>query len=174
MLASKQVLPEPTFGPRRRPHPLPATSPDLELDVAPRLRVLIAQLSRRLRPTKAAVEAGLTPTRSVVLQTVSRRGPTRLSELAESEGINPTMLSRVTSDLVEAGLLERSSDEGDRRAIWVRTTTAGKRLADRIRRERTDAVSLALEGLSKDERRLIEHALPALERLADQLKSGRP
>jgi DNA-binding MarR family transcriptional regulator len=98
----------------------------------------------------------------------------RLSELGESEGINPTMLSRVTADLVEGGLLERVNDEGDKRAIWVRATAAGKRLADRIHRERTDAVSLALERLSQDERRLIEDALPALERLADQLKGGRP
>jgi DNA-binding MarR family transcriptional regulator len=98
----------------------------------------------------------------------------RLSELAESEGINPTMLSRVTAKLVEDGLLERVSDERDRRAIWVRSTVAGKRLADRIRRQRTDAVSLALEGLSEGERELIERALPALERLADQLKGGRP
>jgi DNA-binding MarR family transcriptional regulator len=98
----------------------------------------------------------------------------RLSELSESEGINPTMLSRVTAELVEGGLLARGNDEGDRRAIWVRPTAAGSRLADRIRRERTDAVSLALEGLSEDERELIERALPALERLADQLQGGRP
>jgi DNA-binding MarR family transcriptional regulator len=96
----------------------------------------------------------------------------RLSQLSESEGINPTMLSRVTAELVEGGLLERVNDEGDRRAIWVRSTTAGRRLADRIRRERTDAVSLALEALSDNERELIDRALPALERLADQLKGG--
>jgi DNA-binding MarR family transcriptional regulator len=120
------------------------------------------------------VAAGLTPTRSVVLQTVARRGSLRLSELAESEGINPTMLSRVTAELVEAGLLERVHDQGDRRAAWVRSTAAGRRLAERVRRERTDAVSLALGRLSHADRELIERALAALERLADQLKGGRP
>ena len=75
----------------------------------------------------------------------------RLAELAESEGINPTMLSRVIAELVEAGLLERDSDAGDRRAVWVNTTLSGKRLAERIRRERTDAVSLALGALSDDD-----------------------
>jgi DNA-binding MarR family transcriptional regulator len=154
--------------------PLPTASPIPGRDAAPRLRVLIARLSRRLRPTKAAVSAGLTPTRSEVLQTVARRGPMRLSDLAESEAINPTMLSRVTAELVEAGLLKRENDEGDRRAVWVSSTVAGRRLAERIRRERTDAVSLALEGLSGEERDLIERALPALEHLADQLKGVRP
>ena len=98
----------------------------------------------------------------------------RLAELAESEGINPTMLSRVIAELVEAGLLERDSDAGDRRAVWVNTTLSGKRLAERIRRERTDAVSLALGALSADDQELIERALPAVERLAEQLKGVRP
>jgi DNA-binding MarR family transcriptional regulator len=136
--------------------------------------VAIARLSRRLRPTKAAVAAGLTPTRSAVLQTVAKLGPMRLSELAESEAINPTMLSRVVAELADTGLFQRVSDEADRRAVRVSCTPAGNRLAERIRRERTDALSLALEGLSDEERELIERAVPALERLAEQLKAGRP
>jgi DNA-binding MarR family transcriptional regulator len=153
---------------------VPNPAPAHDLDTAPRLRALIGRLSRRLRPTEAALTAGLTPTRSAVLQTVARRGPMRLSELAEAEAINPTMLSRVIAELVDAGLLQRASDEGDRRAVWVNSTLAGRRLAERIRRERTDAVTLALGRLGDDERELIERALPALERMAQQLKDGRP
>jgi len=97
-----------------------------------------------------------------------------LSELSEAEAINPTMLSRVIAELVEAGLLERVSDERDRRAVWVSCTRSGRRLSERIRRERTDAVSLALDGLEEDERELIERALPAFERMAEQLKGERP
>jgi DNA-binding MarR family transcriptional regulator len=108
----------------------------------------------------------------VLLATV-RRGPIRLSELAESEGINPTMLSRVIADLGDAGLLERASDEGDRRAAWVKATAAGKRLSERIHRERTAAVDAALSQLSDSEQRLIEQALPALEQLAERLKGDR-
>jgi DNA-binding MarR family transcriptional regulator len=151
-------------------------NPALALDpnTAPQLRVVIGRLSRRLRPTAAAMSAGLTPTQITVLGTVTRRGPMRMSDLAASEGINPTMLSRVTADLVDAGLLERASDEGDRRAAWVKPTASGRRLSDRMRRERTDAVSVALSALSDDERQLIERALPALEQLAEQLGGGRP
>lgn len=98
----------------------------------------------------------------------------RLSELAESEGLNPTMLSRVIGGLVQDGLLRRSSDEGDRRAAWVEATGAGKRLAERMRRERTGAVNAALAELSDAERRRIEQALPALEALAERLKGRRP
>jgi DNA-binding MarR family transcriptional regulator len=144
----------------------------LDVDTAPRLRAVIGRLSRRLRPTAASVAAGLTPTRTSVLQHVSRLGRIRLSELSESEGINPTMLSRVVADFAEHGLLERVSDPGDRRAAFVEVTPAGRRLAERIRRERTDALNVAVEGLDEHDRRQIEAALPALERLAEQLRVG--
>jgi DNA-binding MarR family transcriptional regulator len=141
-----------------------------DIDTAAALRAVIGKLSRRLRPTETARAAGLTPTRLSVLQKVSWHGAIRLSELAEAEGINPTMLSRVTADLVEAGLLARASDEGDRRAAWVKATPAGKRLNERIRRERTDALKVALDGLSDAQLRRIERALPALEQLAERIR----
>jgi len=153
---------------------MPTSAPILDIDTASRLRVAIGRLSRRLRATAASSEAGLTPTRISVLLTVVRDGPMRLSELASSESLNPTMLSRAVSNLAEAGLIERASDPGDRRAAWVSATVAGKRLAQRMRRERTDAVNTALEGLSPGDRRLLEQALPALEGLAEQLGDRRP
>ena len=109
-----------------------------------------------------------------MLLSLVRTGPMRLSDLAEAEGLNPTMLSRLVSGMVQDGLLKRSSDEGDRRAAWVQPTAAGQRLAERMRRERTDAVNAALVGLPEAQRRRIEQALPALEALAEELKRGRP
>jgi DNA-binding MarR family transcriptional regulator len=134
---------------------------------------VLGRLSRRLRPTAAGAAAGLTPTRVSILLAVERNGPTRLSEIADAEGINPTMLSRVVADLVDAGLLERTSDERDRRAAWVKATRAGRKLAERMRRERTDAVNVALAALEETDRRRLEGALPALEALAEQLRDRR-
>ena len=145
-----------------------------DTETTPRLRAVIGRLSRRLRPTDAAVAAGLTPTKISVLLHVARAGRIRLSELSDAEGINPTMLSRVIAALAEAGLVERVSDPGDRRAAFVEATAAGRKLAERIRRERTDALNVALDGLDERERGQIEAALPALERLAEELKGDRP
>jgi DNA-binding MarR family transcriptional regulator len=144
----------------------------LDLETAGRLRAVIGRLSRRLRPTPTAVEAGMTPTRISVLLTVVREGRIGLSDLAAGESINPTQLSRTIAQLLEAGLVERSADQGDRRAAWVKPTPAGKRLAERIRRERTDALNVALEALSPAERERIVAALDSLERLAEQLPAG--
>ena len=135
---------------------------------------MIGRLSRRLRSTAAARDARLAPTAISLLLSVVRGGPTRLSDLAVAEGLNPTMLSRAVSAMVQDGLLRRSSDEGDRRAAWVEATAAGRKLAERMRRERTEAVNAALAGLSASERRRIEQALPALEALAEALKDRRP
>jgi DNA-binding MarR family transcriptional regulator len=146
----------------------------LDLESAARLRGVIGRLSRRLRPTPAAREAGLTPTRISVLLTVVRAGQIGLSDLAAAEAINPTQLSRAVAQLLEAGLVERSADQGDRRAAWVKPTPAGKRLAERIRRERTDALNVALEGLAENDRERIIAALDSLEHLAEQLKGERP
>ena len=49
--------------------------------------------SRYLRSTDAG--EGLTPTELSILATISRRGSLRLTELAEIERVNPTMLSRI-------------------------------------------------------------------------------
>ena len=53
-------------------------------------------------------------------------------------------------------------------------TDDGRQLAQRMRRERTDAVNRAMDGLSPADRRLLEKALPALEALGERLKDRRP
>ncbi|HWF52350.1 MAG TPA: MarR family transcriptional regulator [Solirubrobacteraceae bacterium] len=149
------------------------SAPALDLDTAARLRASIGRLSRRLRPTEAGAAAGLTPTRISVLFTIMRLGPIRLSELAEEEGLNPTMLSRVIADFADSGLLTRVCDPGDRRAALVQITAAGRKLCARMRAERTDVLELALAGLAEEDRRALEQALPVLEELAQGLKGRR-
>ena len=148
-----------------------ATHPDLEQ--ATRLRHVIGKLHRWLRVTDASSAAGLAPARVSALLNVDRHGPVRLSRLAQDEGVNPTMLSRMVGDLVDLGLFERSSDPADKRAAWVSATAAGSELAARMRNERTEAVNRALAELDPAESALIEAALPALERLAERLKEAR-
>jgi DNA-binding MarR family transcriptional regulator len=144
-----------------------------QLESAQRLRQAIGKLHRWLRVTDASRAAGLAPARVSALLNVERNGPLRLSRLAEDEGINPTMLSRMVGDLVDAGLLERTSDAEDKRAAWVGVTPAGRELVQQLRRERTAAVDAALATLDPDDAAQIEAALPALERLAERIKQAR-
>src|ERR1700722_5226476 len=112
----------------------------VDTETAQRLRMVFGQLSRRLRPTEAGFAADLTPTRVAVLLNTVRNGPIRLAEVAEQEGLNPTLLSRTVANLAHDGLVTRTADEADRRSAWLEATPAGRDLAERIRGQRTPAV----------------------------------
>ncbi|MGD0455573.1 MAG: MarR family transcriptional regulator [Solirubrobacteraceae bacterium] len=141
-----------------------------QVEASERLRVAIGRLSRRLRPTLAG--SGLTPSQISVLFTVVRLGPIRLSELAEIESLNATMLSRITAQLCDAGLIVRSADPSDRRSANVAATAAGRRIRERIHRERTRALGAHVEELDERQREALWNALPVLEELAERLPGG--
>jgi DNA-binding MarR family transcriptional regulator len=141
-------------------------------ETADRVRTAVGRLARRIRPTRVGAE--LTLTEAAVLATTSRHGPVGLSWLAREEGMNPTMLSRVVWRLEDAGLLARRPDPRDRRAALVDATPAGRKLHERIRAERTDALSQLIEHLGAAEREALDAALPVLEQLARDLKDRRP
>jgi DNA-binding MarR family transcriptional regulator len=141
-------------------------------DPTTRLRAVIGRLSGRLRPTVAG--SGLTPSQTTVLFTIARLGPLGLTEISEIEGINPTMLSRITAQLCQSELISREPDPADKRAALVRATPAGQRLRKRIHRERTEALQQHMAKLTKEQRELLWSALPALETLAEQIPGGRP
>jgi DNA-binding MarR family transcriptional regulator len=136
-------------------------------EVPARLRITVARLSRRLKPTAAA--GSLTTTEVDVLGMVARLGPLKLSKLAVAAGLNPTMLSRVVAKLEEMQLLERLSDETDGRVCRVAVTAPGLTLHASVRSERTDVLSHELAQLAKEDQQAIVAALPALERLAEAL-----
>jgi DNA-binding MarR family transcriptional regulator len=144
---------------------------DIETEIAERLRSVVGRLSRRLRPIRAA--RGLSPTTISVLFTVVKFGPVRASRLAEMEDLNPTMLSRVIGQLADAGLVRRSADPDDRRAALIEVTAAGRRLRERILRERAEILGAELAALSDEEQETIARALPVLEGLVERLKDRR-
>jgi DNA-binding MarR family transcriptional regulator len=139
----------------------------LDVETAARLRAVVGQLSRRLNAL--ARGSGLTPSQLSALGVIARRGPIRLSELAEYESVNPTMLSRVVAALDEAGLVRRRTDPEDRRAGLLEVTATGRRTHDRLRAERGRVLTAGLERLDPDHVASVEAALPALEALIDAL-----
>jgi DNA-binding MarR family transcriptional regulator len=149
----------------------PAAQPqEQEFEDIERLRAVIGKLGRRLRATKTG--AALTPSQIAVLFTIVRRGPIGLAELAETESLNPTMLSRIVAQLTEGGLIRRTADPEDRRAARVEATRAGAKIRERINRERAAALEVHLASLGESERGRIWAALPVLEELAELLRRG--
>ncbi len=143
----------------------------LEDDVVDRLRAAIGQLSRSLRATQPA--GVLSPSQREVLGTVARRGPMRVSELADAEGMNLTMLSRILSHLQRSGLVDRIIDEHDGRVVHVAATRVGRRLCDELRVARTAALERAVRQLSERDVRRLREAVPVLENLVEAVRTAK-
>jgi DNA-binding MarR family transcriptional regulator len=147
-------------------------TPQTTNELAVGVRSVIGRLARGLR--QAGSHSDLSPSQYEVFGTVARRGDLKLSELAAIEGINPTLLSRIVAKLEADQLVTRTADADDRRVAHVVPTAKGRRRYEQIRNARTDAVSLAIDGLTDAERRALVAALPVLESLASTLRDGRP
>lgn len=141
----------------------------MDAELVSRLRRVIGRLARQLNMT--ATGEGLTPTQAAVLGQVALRGPLGMAELADLEGLNPTMLSRVVRKLDDDGLIRKLPDPTDLRAVQVEITPAGSLVQDRLRELRTQVVSDCLQGLPEGTVTELVQALLAMERLADELNA---
>jgi DNA-binding MarR family transcriptional regulator len=140
---------------------------EIDADDIARLRIALARIARVLdRQSRGQT---LTGTQASVLATAARLGPVRITELAEIEGINPTMMSRIVGKLEDAGLLHRRADPDDRRAALVEPTTAGRELQRHAREERTRLLAERLRALPAAHADGVLDALPHLEALATAL-----
>jgi DNA-binding MarR family transcriptional regulator len=74
----------------------------------------------------------LSPHQARALAVISERGAVRLSDLAETLHIAPRSATEVADGLQERGLIERTPDPGDRRAVLLRPTDAGRRIRGEI------------------------------------------
>ena len=133
-----------------------------------RLRVALARISRQVDLQVAG--QGMTRTQLTMLGTMARERSLRIGELAEIEGLNATMVSRLVGKLETLGLVARTPDAEDRRSVVVEVTPAGARLHTRLRAERTRLFAERLAHLPAGHADALISALPALESLADALR----
>jgi len=138
-------------------------------ELVARLRGVISRLARQLNAT--STDEGLTPTQYSVLGLVGSRGALALAELTELEGLNPTMLSRIVRKLDEDGLIRRLPDPADQRAVRVEITEAGSVVHLRVRAQRTRVLAECLERLPPSTVENLLSAVPAMEAVAEELKS---
>jgi DNA-binding MarR family transcriptional regulator len=142
----------------------------MDEDAAIRLRQVITKLARQLNVSSTG--EGLTPSQASLLGLVVGRGPLSISELTELEGLNPTMTSRMLGVLDTMGLIERTPDPSDLRSASITATEAGRRTDERIKAQRAEGVSDAMDRLSPAEQKAVLTALPALEALRTELAAA--
>jgi DNA-binding MarR family transcriptional regulator len=101
---------------------------------ARRLNEAIRLLVRRFALAERADVAccGMTVAQAATLDALAGGGM-RLGDLGQRLGIAPSTLSRNLDRLVERGLVRRSADPNDRRALRAELTDEGRQAADRVR-----------------------------------------
>lgn len=139
----------------------------LDVEAVTRLRRAVSRIARQLNASSTS--EGLTPAQASVLGLIASRGPLSLARLADLEGINPTMLSRVVGALTDAGLIQRNPDPSDLRVQLVKATGEGAVVHERIKSARAQVVSASAARLPGDQVAALLQAVPALEGLADEL-----
>ncbi|MDT0274299.1 MarR family winged helix-turn-helix transcriptional regulator [Blastococcus goldschmidtiae] len=91
------------------------------------LLLRVARTQRR-RWRDALAPWDLSPHQARALRVVVERDGVRLSDLAEALHIAPRSATEVADGLQGRGLVERTPDPGDRRAVILRPTAEGRRV----------------------------------------------
>ncbi len=140
--------------------------------LAPRLRLVVTRLARRLR--RVGTGESLTPTQAALLSTIERLGPVSPGTLAEAEHLRPPTITTAVDRLERQGLVRRRPDGRDRRCVVVTVTPAGRRVLARSRSRKDALLSEALERLDPGERAVLDQAVAILERLLAATVAGAP
>ena len=133
--------------------------------LAPRLRVAVTRLNRRLRSNALG---GVSPAQASALSMIERLGSPALAALAAAEQVRPPSMTRIVDALEADGLVERRVDVADRRSSRVSLTAAGRRELSTIRSRKTAFLEQRLAALTEADRRTLAQALDILEHLAEE------
>jgi DNA-binding MarR family transcriptional regulator len=93
------------------------------------------------------------------------KGPKRMTALAQLEGVQLASMTQMITRMEAAGWCRRTMATSDRRAVDVTITALGRRKVDEVIEARREMIARLIEGLSEDDRRALEAAVPALDRL---------
>jgi DNA-binding MarR family transcriptional regulator len=107
----------------------------------------------------------LTPSQATVLTLLQDGRAWRLSDLASATGVRPPSMTELISRMERQGMLRKMDAVYDRRGVTVTITDEGRTLLQALNRRQIDLISGRLALLSDEEKRIIEQALPVLDRL---------
>lgn len=129
-------------------------------------RLLLAMI-RLGRLSRQAAATELTPSQVSTLATLAGRTVARVTDLATAEGLALPVMTRLVASLESGGLVTKTPDPDDRRAVRLALTEEGYATIKRIFTARAGAVNEQIAALPAEELATLEAALPVLEKLAN-------
>ncbi|MCV7224900.1 MarR family winged helix-turn-helix transcriptional regulator [Mycolicibacterium komossense] len=146
----------------------PARPPSDDTELGSSLLGVVARLNRlanqRAQPPLPWAQARL-------LSTIEVQGEARISDLAALDHCSqPTMTTQVRR-LEDAGLVTRTVDPGDARAVLIRITAEGCRTLTRVRADRAAVIDPLLAQLDDADRAALGAAVDVIRRLLDNAQT---
>jgi DNA-binding MarR family transcriptional regulator len=134
----------------------------------------LVQLSRLVQGAFARIadRHGLTPVQGRLL-CVLAQGPRGMTELARCCGVEKAALTGLVDRAERRGLAERAPVPGDRRALNVTLTEAGRRSAAAFHADVTTELSQLLSPLAPPDREQLRTAMAKITKSAGQTVSWR-
>lgn len=118
---------------------------------------------------KQARHLGMTRAQWAVLAKLERIEGQKQAELADAMEMAPISLTRLIDKLCDSGLIERRSDDADRRINRLYLTEAARPLLAKLAVLRTELIEIALGNQSEIEtHQLVEH----LETIKDNIRAA--
>jgi DNA-binding MarR family transcriptional regulator len=107
-----------------------------------------------------------------LLGTIEDCGEGRISDLAVLDHCSqPTMTTQVRR-LEEAGLVVRTPDPDDARAVRIAMTAKGSEVLAHVRTDRAAVIDPRIQRLSQQDRDALAKAMDVLRRLIDDISTG--
>ena len=131
-------------------------------ELADRLHSSAIHLLRQVRVQDSAT--GLAPARLSALSVLVFGGAMSLNELAQAEQVRPPTMSRIVDALESEGLIRRTVNQQDRRAVVLEATEKGAAILWQGRKRRIKFLAKQLSRLSEDERTKIGDAIMAIQK----------
>jgi DNA-binding MarR family transcriptional regulator len=128
---------------------------------------LLAVVARLNRLATQRIQMPLPSAQARLLATIESQGEARIGDLAAVDHCSqPTMTTQVRR-LEDAGLVTRTVDPEDARAVRIRITPEGMRTLTAVRTDRAAAIEPQLAQLDPTDRRVLADAVDVLRRLLE-------
>ena len=147
--------------------PIPEAPPRLASGLADVLARIGRGLRRRTRAARETLD--VTASEAELLRLLGRKPGIRVQDAATNLGIASNSVSTLVNQLSRAGLINRCADPQDGRVAQLRLTPNAEAWVTQVGNAREDALDLALQTLSEEDRQSLQSAMPAMLRLSRAL-----
>jgi DNA-binding MarR family transcriptional regulator len=133
---------------------------------------LLAVVARLNRLATQRIQMSLPAAQARLLATIEAHGEARIGDLAAVDHCSqPTMTTQVRR-LEDVGLVTRTVDPGDARAVRIRITPEGVRTLNAVRVDRAAVIEPQLALLEPADRHVLQEAVEVLRRLLDNASTA--